>query len=119
MAVLGAGGAGRVDCGVTDLCKLPERFIGANGVVNRVPSVAVAGNSPGISECGALGSIPIVPSTKRKVYWPASAVQRIPHRTILLKGKLVGVMVDVATVFLRMASVASNTFKRTTSLTFK
>jgi hypothetical protein len=100
VAVLGAGGAGRVDCGVTDLCKLPERFIGANGVVNRVPSVAVAGNSPGISKTGALRSIPIVPTTQRKVNLPARAIQRIPHRSILLKGKLVRVMVDVAAVFL-------------------
>ena len=101
MAVLGAGGAGRVDCGVTDLCKLPERFIGANGVVNRVPSVAVAGNSPRVSKRGPLRSVPIVPTTKRKVYLPASAVKRIPHRAILLKSQLMRVVVDIATIFLR------------------
>ena len=59
---------------VTDVGKLPKRLVGADSIIDCVPSVDVAGYSPRISKHCAFRSIPIVPTTKGKVHLPARLV---------------------------------------------
>lgn len=74
---------------VTDLRELPKGLVGADSIVDCVPTIAVAGYTPRVSKHCTLRSIPVVPTTKGKVYLLARLVQRISHCSILLKGQLV------------------------------